>query len=76
MENVKGVHSIKINPMGPYSSAELHIEVDGDLKLKEAHEIAHNVEKQIINNIPTIKMTTIHVCPFEEECATDDGKLI
>ena len=74
VENVKGVHSIKINPMGPYSSAELHIEVDGDLKLQTAHEIAHNVEKQIINDVSTIKMAIIHVCPFEEECATEDGQ--
>jgi cation diffusion facilitator family transporter len=71
VKDVKGVHSVKINPMGPYSSAELHIEVDGDLKLKNAHEIAHNVEKQIINDVFAIKMAIIHVCPFEEECATD-----
>ena len=70
VDNVKGVHSIKINPMGPYSSAELHIEVDGDIKLKDAHEIAHNVEKRIINDVSAIKMAIIHVCPFEEECAT------
>ena len=74
VKDVKGVHSIKINPMGPYSSAELHIEVDGELKLKDSHIIAHNVEKQIIKDISTIKMVTIHVCPFEEECATDDIK--
>jgi len=71
VKDVKGVHSVKINPMGPYSSAELHIEVDGELKLKDAHEIAHNVEKQIINDVYAIKMAIIHVCPFEEECATD-----
>ncbi len=29
-----------------------------------------NVEKQIINEVSTIKMCTIHVCPFEEECPT------
>ena len=73
VDNVKGVHSIKINPMGPYSSAELHIEVDGDIKLKEAHEIAHNVEKRIINDVSAIKMAIIHVCPFEEECATPEN---
>ena len=72
VDNVKGVHSVKINPMGPYSSAELHIEVDGDLKLKDAHEIAHNVEKRIINDVSVIKMAIIHVCPFEEECATTE----
>lgn len=77
VDNVKGVHSIKINPMGPYSSAELHIEVDGDIKLKDAHEIAHNVEKRIINDVSAIKMAIIHVCPFEEECATfENGNVL
>lgn len=74
VKNVKGVHSIKINPMGPYSSAELHIEVDGELKLKDAHKIAHNVEKQILKEVYTIKMAIIHVCPFEEECSTEEIK--
>jgi cation diffusion facilitator family transporter len=71
VKDVKGVHGVKINPMGPYCSAELHIEVDGELKLDYAHNIAHNVEKKIINDVNIIKMATIHVCPFEEKCETD-----
>ena len=70
ISGVKGIHGIKINPMGPYCSAVLHIEVSGDLKLKEAHVIAHKVEKKILINVPTIKIATIHVCPYEEECDT------
>jgi len=66
--DVKGIHGVKINPMGPYSSAELHIELNGDLKLNEAHKIAHNVEKLILKNVSSIKMATIHVCPYDEEC--------
>lgn len=72
VSGVKGIHGIKINPMGPYCSAVLHIELSGELQLKEAHEIAHNVENQILINVSLIKMTTIHVCPYEEECLTDD----
>ena len=68
IHDVKGIHSVKINPMGPYSSAELHIELNGDLKLNEAHKIAHNVEKLILKNVSSIKMATIHVCPYDEEC--------
>jgi cation diffusion facilitator family transporter len=68
--DVKGIHGIRINPMGPYSSAELHIELSGDLKLIEAHEIAHKVEKKILKNVSSIKMATIHVCPYDEECET------
>ncbi len=68
VEAVKGVHDLRVNNMGPYASAELHIELDGDLKLKESHEISHKVEKQIINDVGPIKMAIVHTCPFEEGC--------
>nr|WP_319372886.1 cation diffusion facilitator family transporter [uncultured Methanobacterium sp.] len=68
VEAVKGVHDLRVNNMGPYASAELHIELDGDLKLRESHEISHKVEKQIINDVGPIKMAIVHTCPFEEGC--------
>lgn len=68
VEAVKGVHDLRVNNMGPYASVELHIELDGDLKLKESHEISHKVEKQIINDVGPIKMAIIHTCPFEDGC--------
>lgn len=68
VSGVKGVHGIKIDPMGPYCSAVLHIEISGELKLKDAHVIAHNVEHEVLNNVSSIKMATVHVCPHEEEC--------
>lgn len=70
VSGVKGVHGIRINPMGPYCSVVLHIELSGELKLKEAHVIAHNVEHDILTNISLIKIATVHVCPHEEECNT------
>ncbi len=66
IEDVKGVHDLKINNMGPYASAELHIELDGDLKLNQSHEISHKVENEIINKVGPIKMAIVHTCPFEE----------
>ena len=69
---VKGVHNVKINYMGPYASAELHIELDKDLKLEETHKIAHQVEKIIISNVEPIKMVTVHTCPAEEKCGIND----
>jgi divalent metal cation (Fe/Co/Zn/Cd) transporter len=51
--------------MGPYASAELHIELDGDLKLTKSHEIAHKVENEIITKVGPIKMAIVHTCPFE-----------
>jgi cation diffusion facilitator family transporter len=72
ISGVKGVHGIRINPMGPYCSAVLHIELSGELKLKEAHIIAHNVEHEILSNVSLIKIATVHVCPHEEECVTEN----
>ena len=68
LEDVKGVHDVKINNMGPYASAELHIELDKNLNLQESHLIAHKVEELIINNIEPIKMVNVHTCPVEKEC--------
>jgi len=65
VEDVKGVHEVRVNNMGPYASAELHIELDADLNLRESHKISHQVEKQIINKIRPIKMAIVHTCPFE-----------
>ncbi|WP_144017585.1 cation diffusion facilitator family transporter [Methanobacterium lacus] len=73
VSGVKGVHGIRINPMGPYCSVVLHIELSGELKLKEAHVIAHNVEHEILTNVSLIKIATVHVCPHEEECGTEDS---
>ncbi len=67
-ECVKGVHDVKINNMGPYASAELHIELNKDLKLEKSHKIAHEVERNIINNVESVRMVSVHTCPIEVVC--------
>jgi len=67
VDGIYGVHDIKINDMGPYSSAELHIELDKDLILQESHKIADQVEKLIVTKIEIIKMVTVHTDPVKEE---------
>lgn len=67
-ECVKGVHDIKVNNMGPYSSAELHIELNKDLKLEKAHEICDEVQQKIIEDVEPIKMVTIHTDPKKIIC--------
>lgn len=63
VKGVLGIHNVRINFLGPYASVELHVTVGEDLSLKEAHEIAHNVEKKIVEDIEVISMVTVHVCP-------------
>ena len=67
VEGIYGVHDIKINDMGPYATAELHVEVKSDLIIKEAHRLAHKVEKVIINKVNIVTTVTVHVCPLDDD---------
>lgn len=67
VDGVLGIHNVRINYLGPYASVELHVTVAQDLSLKEAHEIAHNVEEKIIQDIEVVSMVTVHVCPDGED---------
>jgi cation diffusion facilitator family transporter len=67
---IYGVHDIKVNDMGSYATAELHVEVQSDLIIKDAHKLAHKVEKAIIKKIDIINTVIVHVCPIDdyEDC--------
>jgi cation diffusion facilitator family transporter len=67
VDGVYDAHDIKVNNMGPYVSTELHVKVKSDLPLKEAHKIAHKVEKIIIDKIDIVNTATVHVCPLDED---------
>lgn len=67
VDGVKGLHEVRINHFGPYASVDLHIEVDGDMMLRDAHRIAHDVERRVIEDIDIIKMVNVHVCPVGEK---------
>lgn len=67
IKGVMGIHNVRINYFGPYAAVDLHIEVDGDMNLREAHCIAHKVEKKIIKDIDLIKIVNVHACPFGEK---------
>ncbi|MDI9623969.1 MAG: cation diffusion facilitator family transporter [Methanothermobacter sp.] len=67
IKGVMGIHNVRINYFGPYAAVDLHIEVDGDMNLREAHCISHKVEKKIIEDIDLIKIVNVHACPFGEK---------
>jgi cation diffusion facilitator family transporter len=67
VDGIYGVHDIKINDMGPYATAELHVEVEGDMIIREAHKLAHITEDVIIDKIEIINSVIVHVCPLDED---------
>jgi cation diffusion facilitator family transporter len=62
VEGTSGIHDIKINYVGPYASVDLHIEVDPNLSLIEAHGISTQVEKTIIKQVDIVTIVNVHVC--------------
>ena len=60
-------HNIKIDNYGPYYTANLHIKVDGDLTVAEAHKIVHLTEQNIMKKIPEIQSVSVHACPLGVE---------
>jgi divalent metal cation (Fe/Co/Zn/Cd) transporter len=63
-------HRVRARKIGHYYMVNLDIEVDPDLSVKEAHDIARNVEKSIRSNLKKIYDVMVHVEPLgnsEEE---------
>jgi len=63
VKGVKGMHDIKVNYMGPNASVDLHITVDPELSLRNAHKISHQVEKSVIDKVDIVSIVYVHVCP-------------
>ena len=60
-------HDIKVDNYGPYYIVNLHIKVDGNITVNEAHKIVYAVEENILN-IDNIKAVSAHACPLELDC--------
>ena len=62
--NAHEAHNIKVDNYGSYVVVSLHMKVDGNLTVNEAHKIVHEVEEKIQNKIPDVKSISVHTCPI------------
>ncbi len=60
--DVRGMHDLRTRLSGRTEFIQMHIELDDELPLIEAHEIADQVEDEIIKAIPTADVV-IHLDP-------------
>lgn len=68
VKDIRGIHKLKINSIGPYVSVELHVEVQGHFKLKDVHKIACRVEDNIVKRVEPVRVVSVRTCPAEENC--------
>lgn len=59
---VQGAHDLRTRQSGPTRFIQLHVEMDDNLSLLEAHKIADNVEKDILKHFPNSEII-IHQDP-------------
>jgi cation diffusion facilitator family transporter len=67
--SVKGVAQIDksfVRKMGLSFYVDLHVEVDGDISVREGHHIAHAVKRAIQESDPRIADVLIHIEPARE----------
>ena len=57
-------HNIKVDYLGSYAVVTLHVKLDGNLTLDETHEIVHQVQDNIIKEMPEVKYVMVHACPI------------
>ncbi len=60
---VKGVHSVKLRWIGHRLHADAELDVDPEIKLDEAHRIAHDAEHELIHAVPKLSTALIHAYP-------------
>jgi cation diffusion facilitator family transporter len=63
VEGVKSVHSVKIHYVGVMANVQLQIEVDEDMKIKEADRLSHEVENKILSRLDDVESAFVHACP-------------
>lgn len=65
-EGVIKIDQLKTRLFGDKIYVDTEIQVDGDISLREAHEIAHNVHDAIEEGIQKVKHCMVHINPDKE----------
>ena len=63
---VREIHNLSIVSLGGDVEVSLHLKLPGDLPLDQAHEIAEQVERAIVNSVPEITSVQTHLEPIAE----------
>ncbi len=66
------VHDIRTRYISASIQVDLHIVVEGLITVREGHDIADDVRKRIIEEIPEVLDVTVHVDPPERAVWTED----
>jgi cation diffusion facilitator family transporter len=63
---VREVHNVSVLDVGGRTEVSLHLKLPGDLKLEDAHELASEVERAIVERVPEVDTVQTHLEPLAE----------
>jgi cation diffusion facilitator family transporter len=65
VRGVTATEKLLIRKTGMTYQVELHANVDGDITVREGHEISHKLKDELKHEIPELGNVTIHIEPHE-----------
>jgi cation diffusion facilitator family transporter len=67
-DRIKGIHELRIVENDGKMSITMHVELEGDMDLYQAHEVAELLEERIKGLDGNIASVTTHIEPLQERC--------
>ena len=69
VSHVREIHNLTILDVDGRPEVSLHLKLPGDLPLERAHEIAEQVEAEILEQAPEVRSVQTHLEPISETAA-------
>jgi cation diffusion facilitator family transporter len=63
--HVRAVEKVIVRRAGPSYFADLHVEADPDMPLRDAHAVSHAVKAAIMDQLPNVRNVLVHMEPHE-----------
>ncbi len=66
VEGIRRIEKCRVRKSGTFYFAEVHAQVDPDCSVKVGHEIAHDLKRRAISEMPRLNDMVIHIEPYLE----------
>ena len=63
---VREIHNLSVLRVGDATEVSLHLKLPGDLPLEDAHDVANQVERAIVESVPEVDAVQTHLEPLAE----------
>ena len=66
VQRVREIHNLSVVRVGGSTEVSLHLKLPGELPLEDAHDIASEVERAIVESVPEVDTVQTHLEPLVE----------